>query len=181
MSLPDRVVVLDRGKPIAESTLQEVVANPRVVTAYLGTTAGAGMIGNCVRIISRTYSYCLDSDRHVRGPDDGLTWWHECSSRQPRSGYSRVTPPYTNQPGWVTPAVGLLPFHQSILVGLLPFQQLRSGYSGLLPFHQATPVGVTPRGWGTPRDPVARLQACKGFSDEARWRLSACYGSGKSR
>jgi branched-chain amino acid transport system ATP-binding protein len=37
MSLSDRVMVLDHGKLIAEGTPQEVVANPLVVTAYLGT------------------------------------------------------------------------------------------------------------------------------------------------
>ena len=40
MSLSDRVIVLDRGKQIAQGTPQEVVANPLVVTAYLGTSAG---------------------------------------------------------------------------------------------------------------------------------------------
>ncbi|HEU4729873.1 MAG TPA: ABC transporter ATP-binding protein [Kofleriaceae bacterium] len=37
MSLSDRVMVLDHGKRIAEGTPREVVANPLVVSAYLGT------------------------------------------------------------------------------------------------------------------------------------------------
>jgi len=41
MSLSDRVFVVDRGKQIAEGTPQEVVANPAVVAAYLGTEAAA--------------------------------------------------------------------------------------------------------------------------------------------
>jgi len=39
MSLSDRVFVLDHGKQIAEGTPAQVVANPQVVAAYLGTEA----------------------------------------------------------------------------------------------------------------------------------------------
>jgi branched-chain amino acid transport system ATP-binding protein len=39
MSLSDRVFVLDRGKQIAEGTPEQVVRNPVVVAAYLGTAA----------------------------------------------------------------------------------------------------------------------------------------------
>ena len=41
MRLADRVTVLDLGRVIAEGTAAEVRADPRVVTAYLGTGAAA--------------------------------------------------------------------------------------------------------------------------------------------
>jgi len=40
MDISERVVVLDRGRKIAEGTPEEVQRNPAVVTAYLGTGKG---------------------------------------------------------------------------------------------------------------------------------------------
>ena len=37
--ISDRVVALDHGEKIAEGTYEEVATNPRVVEAYLGTSA----------------------------------------------------------------------------------------------------------------------------------------------
>ena len=37
--ISDRVVALDHGEKIAEGTFEEVATNPRVVEAYLGTSA----------------------------------------------------------------------------------------------------------------------------------------------
>ena len=41
MDISDRVVVLDYGKKIGDGTPDEVRANPDVISAYLGTAAGA--------------------------------------------------------------------------------------------------------------------------------------------
>jgi ABC-type branched-subunit amino acid transport system ATPase component len=37
--ISDRVVALDHGEKIAEGTYEQVATNPRVVEAYLGTSA----------------------------------------------------------------------------------------------------------------------------------------------
>jgi branched-chain amino acid transport system ATP-binding protein len=39
--LADRIFVLDHGEPLAEGAPDEVLANPRVIAAYLGTTTVA--------------------------------------------------------------------------------------------------------------------------------------------
>jgi branched-chain amino acid transport system ATP-binding protein len=41
MRLADRVTVLDLGRVIADGTAAETRADPRVITAYLGTGAAA--------------------------------------------------------------------------------------------------------------------------------------------
>ena len=38
--LADRVVVMDQGQVLAQGTYREVTADPRVVSAYLGTEEG---------------------------------------------------------------------------------------------------------------------------------------------
>ena len=67
--ISDRVVALDHGVKIAEGTFEQVATDPRVVEAYLGTTAAVDEVSDAPLLELDGRRHLLRADPHPPGAE----------------------------------------------------------------------------------------------------------------